>query len=440
MLPVDGRVRIIRSKIGLRRKSPFFSYIVEFLNYQEKPEEECPSCAVNAKGDFIYNDKFIMSLPSDELTGVLMHEVLHLALLHPQRHRESDYSICSTNPVTGQIFSYTLWNVAVDMVVDAIVVEAGFPVNHGIHVEKIEEGYNGSLEVADDKGNPVTITIENIHIKSAEEIFEELKRWIKNNPSCSASSGGDLYQGMLDYHDFKELPKNEAGDSKGEKGKPKNVRNEEFWRKKLSEAEAYAKAQGQGNLPAGLQRSIGELKKPKINWRLIIQREIASLIPNDLTWRKPNKRYVVHDIYMPSLYPGEEVNVLFSIDTSGSISDADFGDIISELIGLSRQYTNVSFRLLTHDVEVHDDYEVKNCNLSKIKSLVIHGGGGTSHIPLFEYIDRMKYHKKYKLHINFTDGMSSFPDEVNINTLFILTKDNCGVANMPKWAKSMQIA
>jgi hypothetical protein len=143
-----------------------------------------------------------------------------------------------------------------------------------------------------------------------------------------------------------------------------------------------------------------------------IQTETKNFIANDIITHNcyPSKRSIATGIYTPS-YLKERVEVLVAIDTSGSIGQTELTEFISEVVGLAKAYQDrIEMRLLTHDVDVQNDYLLENGVTQKVQQLKIKGGGGTSHFPILEHIK--KKYKDTKLAIFLTDGCS---DLQNIN-------------------------
>jgi predicted metal-dependent peptidase len=154
----------------------------------------------------------------------------------------------------------------------------------------------------------------------------------------------------------------------------------------------------------GLERYIDEIKKSQINWKVLLQKMIQATIPRDYSWLKKAKKSVATGTYLPSVVK-EKIDVCIGIDLSGSIGKEELTEFMSEVIGMAKAYQNsITMRLLTHDVEVHNDYEIRNGNIEKIKALKLTGGGGTSHIPIFDYVKEKV--KDCKLVVFFTDGYS----------------------------------
>jgi len=426
--------RISRSKIKLNKAFPFFAYIVEHLRFKEN--NSLPTIGVDIKGNCQYNKEFIDKLPEEELMGVLCHEVQHPALRHFQRqgHR------------TVLVNGGSLWNTAIDISNNYLLLQ-----------NNLQLPAKGLIP----QGNSIAVygvTVDNISDKGAEEIYEELLAGLEKNGAekQETSGGGESYEtgdgeqaGSFDEHiesseDGGEESNGggsggeEKDDSETGKGKAEGEQGEEQdfpdvdWDKVVAEAFNHAKMIGKA--PAGFERYFDELHKPKINWRTILRKTIASFLPYDYTYRRPNRRYVAHGIYMPSIY-GESIRVICSIDTSGSISQNDLESYVSEMIGISKSYSNVEFHVLTHDTEVHDDIPIYNGHVNKIKQLKIHGGGGTSHLPLYERIEKNRRKYNTNLLISFTDGYSQFPDKrPKVETVFVLSGGHCPKEQMPDWS------
>ncbi|MGL5192845.1 MAG: DUF2201 family putative metallopeptidase, partial [Chroococcales cyanobacterium] len=78
-LSADIQKRISASLLRLRIKSPFFATLALFTHFQAT--EKVPTMATNGKDIFV-NETFVRSLEPLEVDGLLLHEVLHAALLH----------------------------------------------------------------------------------------------------------------------------------------------------------------------------------------------------------------------------------------------------------------------------------------------------------------------------------------------------------------------
>ncbi|HRZ18701.1 MAG TPA: VWA-like domain-containing protein [Methanofastidiosum sp.] len=419
--------KISRAKIKLWANHPFFSTLVEYL--QTKEDTKIETIGVDRYAHCPYNPEFIKTLSDDEMIGVLCHEVMHLAYKHPDRGKGRGIQIGPMN----------LWNIAIDIVVNYIVLKNGLALPKCGLIPDLED--NGSIDIG---GCEIT-DIEN---QSAEEIYETLKQHFKDMAKKNSGSNGkgkeqkDQNKGQgqgkgtgkndgqglgFDEHDFKEK-EGEEKEGLGDKDS-ENLPKERDWDSIIQIAHNVAKQRGK--LPSGMGREFQVYNRNTINWRAILAKEISKMIPKEFTWSRPSKKLLPYDIYYPST-TGEKVLVLISIDTSGSITDKELSAFVSEIVSLARSFDGVDVRVITHDAAVHDDLMVKNGNVQKIKEIKIHGGGGTSHVPLYDHIEKNKYNKQHSLLISMTDGYSAYPDKPCIKSMFILA-GYYSVPSIPKW-------
>ena len=126
--------------LRVRRKAPFFGSLALFLE-QVLDEQVVTACTDGREVRF--NPTFVESLAPAELDAVMIHEILHAALLHIPRRRERDPH---------------LWNVAADIVVNGIILKQKgllLPLNPCIDASlenyEVEEVYEILLKRADQK-------------------------------------------------------------------------------------------------------------------------------------------------------------------------------------------------------------------------------------------------------------------------------------------------
>jgi len=465
--------KVSKAKITLNKEQPFFAYLVEHLLIREDTKGLLPpanqTMGVDGKGNCVYSKDFVLNLQQEELVGVLAHEVMHVANEHIMRRRERSLF------VNG----FELWNICIDIVTNQMLVENNFRLPTNALIPQ-----NNQLEIFGG-------VIDKISDKAAEDIYEELKaqlkQMVKDGKATEVQQGqgqgdqdqdqgqdeGEQGQGQqqgqgkgqgfetndgenpsgFDEHlkgdDKKGQGKGQGqdkgqdkgqnlGDQQGEgQGQGKNpiADGNKDWKKIMAEAVNHAKMRGK--VPLGAQRMFEELHRHKINWRAYLRRVIASKIPFDVTYSRPNKKYQNQDIFMPSVV-GEAIKVICSIDTSGSVSQGELEDYVSELLGIAKSFHHVDFYVITHDHAVHDYVKIFNGNVQKIKQIQIHGGGGTSHLPVYEFIRDKRLHRETKLLVSFTDGHSEYPERrPEVDTIFVLSGAHKPVENMPTWGTSI---
>jgi predicted metal-dependent peptidase len=367
---MDARDMIIRARIQIQRKNPFFAYLSLFLKPREAAEGELPDYAgmgVDVQGNLVYNKKFVEGLSDKEIQGVLIHEILHLAYLHLQRRR-------ARHPQG--------WNIAADIAVNQIVMLNDYDLPDGCLKPE-----NNQIELRMFKTKPKLI-IKDIDKKTAEDIYGEFP-----DEDMFSEDGQPYYDGQFDEH------KDEVKSGLSEEEKRQAQKD---WQQRVEEA--FVASKMKGDVPAGIERLMGDLHKSKVNYRSLLRKYITSYIPYDYTYERPNKKSVAYGFYVPD-YMREKITVCVCVDCSGSIGGEEYNEFLSEILSMAKSFEDrIELHFIAHDTQVHDDYHIFNGNVEKIKQIKVHGGGGTSHVHAFDYIQE-KF-KDCKVALFFTDGYS----------------------------------
>ena len=376
-----AREKLVTARIGLLLRAPFFGNLATRMNLLNA-DEWCPTAATDGRR-FYYNSEFVNSLPLKQLEFLVGHEVLHAVYDHMGRRGNRDPK---------------LWNIADDYCVNWDLVEQR--VGDKIPVALYDSKYKGM---------------------SAEEVYDDLYE------NADKINIDELMKRLLDEH-LDGDPTD--GDGDGEGGdKPGNGRP------KLSEAEkkeirdeikeavlAAAQASGAGNLPGGVKRMIKDLIDPVMDWRELLQQQIQSTVKSDFTWARPSRRSWHMDAVMPGMKPGEQIDVVIGIDTSGSITDKDLKVFLSEIKGIMEAYDEYKITVMGWDTEVNNVATFTSDNLDDISSFEPGGGGGTDPHCVWNYLQDNNIEPK-KL-IMFTDfcffGWSPNEVEQYCDTVWII--------------------
>ena len=102
----DLESQLSRALLQLRAKNPFFATLALFAHLEWR--EEIATAATDGR-DIVFNPAFAATLTPAEFQAVLLHEVLHCALLHVMRR-------ASREP--------ELWNIAADIVVNGMIIRS----------------------------------------------------------------------------------------------------------------------------------------------------------------------------------------------------------------------------------------------------------------------------------------------------------------------------
>jgi predicted metal-dependent peptidase len=160
-----------------------------------------------------------------------------------------------------------------------------------------------------------------------------------------------------------------------------------------------------GKLKGNVPREIEEILEAKVDWREALREFITSFCvdKDESTWRRPSRRWIGQDVYMPSLI-GEAVGrIVVAIDTSGSIGQQEIGQFLGEVRNICEHVKPEGIDLLYWDTHVaqHEKYEQDQLE-NIISSTKPRGGGGTSPQCIVDYINAKKI--KAECAVVLTDG------------------------------------
>ena len=382
--------KITKARVKLNDRNPFFGYLTMRLEFERK-DDEVDRISVNKFGHCKYNGTFIDSLPQEQIIGAVAHEVMHCALNHFDRMQGKDKQ---------------LWNISTDIVINALLAVDGLvPPKNGYNP-------NGGGYI-----NIWGIELYECHKKSANEVYDKLYNAYKKQEKSGLEEGFDI-------HIYDDDNQGKEGKKKNKSGNTNDIPTD--WEKEIVEAATFAKMQGK--LPAGIKRLVNELLGNVIDWRGLLYKYIQSTLPFDYTWIKPNKKSYATGIYMPDVVR-EQIDIICSIDTSGSISEEELTEFSSELLGIINSFENINLTIIYNDTEVYGPHRLQNPTPSDIIKLKPKGGGGTNHIPVFEWVN--KNNENASLLICFTDGYTSYPNNSSIDTIWVLAGHHCDKDTIP---------
>lgn len=185
--------------------------------------------------------------------------------------------------------------------------------------------------------------------------------------------------------------------------------------------EAYAVAKSQGKLPADFERAIAKILKPKVDWLRALRNKlrygVSRMEKRDVTWTIPNRRFLNRDFIFPSNIGPDSPKIAYAVDTSGSMSQRDLEQAMSELEDIRKRF-NAKVYVLDCDADVHSSGWI-----SPQQPLpVLNGGGGTDFRPVFEHLTENRIKPDYC--VFFTDGYGSFGDDAPAYpVLWVMTSD-----------------
>jgi predicted metal-dependent peptidase len=163
-----------------------------------------------------------------------------------------------------------------------------------------------------------------------------------------------------------------------------------------------------GKAGCGADRDFDDLLQAKIDWREELREFVSEVcVGKDYsTWRRPNRRYISNDIYMPSAISESMGELVIACDTSGSIGQMELRQFLSEIKVICDSVRPDAVRLLYWDTTVCGDEKYEADQLeSLITSTKPKGGGGTDIDCVSQYMQEKGINPQAV--IVFTDGYLS---------------------------------
>ena len=354
--------RISDARFVLGAQTPFLGSLLLSCSIQSRPSTPTAS----TDGEAIYvNEDFVSELTFQEFLGLLVHELLHAALLHVQRREARDP---------------WLWNVAADMVINEIIDEQGLVLPPGpVKIPPDKPEWQG---------------------RSVEEIYELL-------------------------HSEKEDPKEKDIDlsgpwrdltgqaPQGEKSQEKQNAIAHKWRQALRRAREAQRLSSHGSVPAGFEKYVDRVLDPQVDWRRALWK---FLVRTPVDFQRFDRRLMHRGLYVKTL-EAESVELYVAIDTSGSISEDHLAMFIAELRGILQSYPHVRVHLYYADADLYGPYELSELDGSEVPTPV--GGGGTSFLPFFEAVAEEVSMTATPVLVYLTDGYGEFPEDCPFPVLWV---------------------
>jgi predicted metal-dependent peptidase len=349
-------------------KQPFYGYIAAAVTPVESSEIPSVSVVMTPAPRLLYNRDWFEGLKEEHAIGAVMHELLHMVLLHDFRRNDRERK---------------LWAAACDMAVNEHIDAALLPAD-AITVEKISREIRETLP----------------RQKSAESYYDLISK-TDNKPSF-AENDKEIRIIMQSGLELKANKSIEGDTSEVNKNAVKSM---------LSELVEQARAEGE--IPTGVGGFIGEIYKTgEVNWRNVLKRFVSGKgrTVSRKTCKKESRRFE----NLPGNKRSVGVDVLLALDESGSISESHTVKFYNELMAI-KKITGVSVSITRFDTECTQPVPIEWYVRSKERLK----NGGTDFRPVFELADRLHI----PLLIVFTDGEGPAPEHANQKVLWVLTKD-----------------
>ena len=379
---------LVAARIKMLFNQPFFGNIACRLKLKDVTDEGWCNTAATDGRHFFYNHDFVNKLTIGKNVFLVGHEIGHCIYEHFLRVNDRDKRY---------------WNMAGDYKINGMLVREKI----GDIIDEIDICFDPKY--MDDK-------------YYTENVYDEL---MKEKPPIKMTL--DVHLDVEGEGDGKPCSGGGDGDQdgKGKKGKGKKPTISKDDAKAISDELKNAVIQaaqsvGAGNVPAEIQRIVGQLTEPKMDWRQFIRVTLESNLSSDFTFMKPNRKSQFNNVVLPSMLNDDKIDICLCLDASGSIGQSDATDFLSEVKGIMDQFGSYRIRVWSFDTTVYAYDEFTDDDGRSIEEYQLVGGGGTDFMCNWKYMEENDIEPNQL--IMFTDGepFGKWGIEDYCDTLFLI--------------------
>lgn len=354
-----------RALSRLVMREPFIASVLMRMPTKFVGADRIPTAGTDGLTLFI-NLEWMNSLNPKEIEGVLAHEALHAALAHAPRGRDKNARA---------------WNIACDMVINDII-------ECEMRLTLPKDG----------------VFMAGARHKQVEELYRDEQQ---NKGQGSARGNG---------HNPDLMPPQPESVPAG------STLKQEMAKMKVAVAQAANVAKKMGRLPGALSELLEDTLSAEVDWREVLHRFVDAAASSRLTWKRLNRRFAWQGINLPSRQANDGLRELvFAVDTSGSMCSATLAMIFGEIKSLCAVYEISKLHVVYCDAAVNQHDEFENPEEGQLVPVRV-GGGGTAFEPVFELIEEKGINPTALIYA--TDLYGSFPaEEPGYPVLWMCTPD-----------------
>ena len=350
------------SKISkeLMLKEPYYGFFLIMLNKVWR--KDLPTAGVskqNINYQLAINEEFWNRLSDDHKTGLLKHELLHIAFGHLVSF--------------GSFSNKKLANVAMDMEINQYI-EASWLPEGGINIDDYTD-------------------IQLDRKAGCRYYYDQLLR-LQDEKDKNGTSGDQEMDKLLDNIASGDIPDHSTWEEFEDMSEAEKKLIDKQVQKILQDAKEQT-IKKRGNVPGEIEGLIvlDEVTKAKFDWKGYLRRftGTSTKIFTKKIRRKENHRYEDN----PGLKIKMRQHMLLAIDTSGSVSDTELTEFMNEIHHIHKAGVDITIVQCDTSIRSIEAYKGKN-------DLKVHGRGGTEFDPVLDYYNANL--KKYTSLVYFTDG------------------------------------
>ena len=419
------RKKIQESRGRLLSTMPFFGLLLMYLKFVAVPGMK----KISTNGKCIYfSPDFLEKLYEKEIDYILCHQILHIVYGHIWRDRD----------LSGDDYHF-----ACDIFLNLILEDYGYDEEKYPHLGYIYRKMSGSIDFRDK--TPLEIRD---WLPYSLKVFDEPTRskFIKDSEYWwdFKDDDGNAGEIIIDLPEITGRLNDGQGGAFGGADASGDFDNGDMqnWKDRaMALATSLFNEEDEGNadqVPEFIQRMITKMKQPLLDWKRLLNNFLQERIA-DYSFSPPDRRFSETDFFLPDFNEKDFVTkeILFMVDTSGSVNDDTLAAVYSEIRGATEQFSGkLTAKLGFFDTVVTEPIPFES--VDDLLAIIPYGGGGTDFRVIFEYVQYELYDKLPACIVVFTDGQGPYPVEsqaMGIPVLWILDNNNI----TPPWGTVIRI-
>ena len=429
------RQKIQASRGRLMISHPFFSILLMYLKFVAVTDMK----KMSTNGRCIYfSPNFLDKLSERELDYILCHQIMHIIYNHIWRPSDRE----------GDDYHF-----ACDIQINNALTDCGFTEERYAHLGNVYRGThsdrNYGLATPEYilSGLPYSLYCFDEQTRS-KFLIDSDSWWNEKNDN---GNFGEIIIDLPEIDGMLREKNDELGGSFAEDGDSDEgggsgmdeVTLKQEWKGRTASAanlaESSAKdSNGFSNVPDFIKRMIDKAKEPTVDWKKILNNFVQERTC-DYTFAPPDRRFSDTEFFLPDFNEKDFVmkEILFMVDTSGSVEDEDLATVYSEIRGAIEQFGGkLMGKLGFFDAEVTPPIPFENVN--DLMSIIPIGGGGTDFSAIFNYLRNNCKEELPACIVIFTDGYAQYPpqqDAMGIPVLWMINNLNAN----PPWGKTTRV-
>ena len=405
----DAAVKLAAARARLILERPFIGALVLHLPLIEATGGWCASVATDARAVY-FNPGYVDRLSLAEAQFVLAHEAMHCALGHFARRSHR---------------TVKRWDVACDFAVNQLLADEGMSAPRDALLDARYRGLAAEEIYPLLPEDPPQHTLDR-HLSAGSGSGEgrmQSAHGGRNDapPRASFTISGDAWD------DAGDEQRTHAGEPPALSPAQAEALAHEWQARMASAAQAARLA---GRLAPAWLRLVDKLMQPQLPWRALLARYVMSAARDDYSFQRPSRRE--GSALLPRL-ASADADVCIAIDTSGSVTRAELAEFVAEVDALKSQVrARVTLVACDERLDERSPWRFGAWEPVLLPE-EIGGGGGTSFLPVFDWIAAEHYRPDVLVY--FTDAEGEFPEVTPEYPVVWLVKGNRRVP----WGERVQL-